>query len=448
MQEPGRRPLVAANKQITLLLLTVILALNFLDRQIIIILQEPIKHEFDLADWQLGLVTGGVVGIFYTLAGLPLANLADRGINRTRMIATATATWSVMTVLCGLSRSFGQLLLARIGVGITEAAMVPSAHSMIADLYDARQRPRAMGIFSTGIPIGMMVGVALGGIVAQATSWRIALFAAGGPGILAALLFFLLTREPRRGAMESAQPVPAASIGFFAAVDILGRRPPIVRIICAMTVSTFVQTGISAWLPSFLIRVHGVQLANAGIFVGVLFGVSGIVGTVFGGWQASKAAVRGQHATLWLPIAGLGCCIPIFAAAFTAQTTPVVLGLLFVPMILSATWTAPALALLQSLAPVPVRARASALASMTANLLGLSLGPLAVGFLSDVAASWHNGDVALGLRDALLLVLPLFGIGTWQWWKASQAVWQEQSAGAVAEPLPTASWADGDCSNI
>lgn len=165
----------------------------------------------------MGLITGGVVGLFNTMMGLPLAKWVDGGANRSRLIAAATVAWSLMTVLCGFCRTFVQLLLARIGVGITEAAFVPSAHSLIADMYPARDRPHAVGIFSVGLPIGIMAGLAIGGLVAQATSWRVALLAAGAPGLIAAALFMVFAREPCRGAMDGVrdrrQTISASLLG-------------------------------------------------------------------------------------------------------------------------------------------------------------------------------------------------------------------------------------------
>lgn len=432
-QHPGhpRLDIGSTRKKVILILLSIIYGLNFLDRQIIIILQEPIKIEFGLADWQLGAVTGGVVGLFYTTMLLPLAKWADGGVNRTRLIAAATAAWSVMTLLCGFCRTFIQLLLARIGVGMTEAAFVPSAHSLIADMYSTRERPHAMGIFSVGLPIGMMAGLAIGGLIAQATSWRVALFAAGAPGILTAGLFLMIAREPRRGAMDTGPVVQEDRPGFLAGLNVLRRRRPIFHLIAGMAACTFVQTGIMTWLPSFLIRVHGMDLGQAGVSIGLISGVCGAAGTVLGGWQAVKMGRSGQHRLLWLPMVGILISIPLYAFIFLAQSASVVLALLAATSVLSALWTAPSLALIQNHAPVALRAQASALASMTASLLGMSLGPIAVGIFSDIFSSYYGGNTGLGLRAGLLTTLPLFAIVIWQWLAASRAIRAEECPKAI-----------------
>jgi len=192
----------ARRARVMLILLTVIYALNYLDRQIVVILQEPIKADFGLLDWQLGMVTGGAFGLFYTLMGIPIANWIDRGVNRVRLTACLTALWSAMTIVCGLSANFGQFLVARMGVGLAEAGFTPNAHSLISDLYILRKRPQAAGIFALGLPIGIMAGLSIGGIIAQMTGWRTALFVAGAPGLIAAIAFAFLAHDPARGATD------------------------------------------------------------------------------------------------------------------------------------------------------------------------------------------------------------------------------------------------------
>lgn len=426
---PPSRPvshIASTRTKVMLVLLSAIYGLNFLDRQIIVILQEPIKAEFGLADWQLGLVTGGVVGLFYTVMLLPLAKWVDGGVSRTRLIAAATMAWSVMTLLCGFCRTFVQLLLARIGVGVTEAAFVPAAHSLIADMYPPRDRPHAMGIFSVGLPIGMMAGLAIGGLVAQATNWRVALFAAGAPGILVAILFLCLSREPHRGAMDAAPVAQPSRLPFLTGLNILCRRKPVFHLIAGMAAYTFVHTGIMAWMPSFLIRVHGLDLGQAGVAIGLIAGVCGAAGTFVGGWQASRMARRGQHAVLWVPIFAVLSTVPLYALFFLTTNTTTALAIMAVASFLSGFWTAPTLALIQNNAPVDLRAQASALGSMLSNLLGMAVGPVVVGVLSDFFASMHGGDAALGLRDALLATLPLFAIVLWQWIAGARAIRREE----------------------
>ncbi|QZP09068.1 MFS transporter [Caenibius sp. WL] len=394
---------VLARRKLMLFLLAVIYTLNYLDRQIVVILQEPIKADFGLADWQLGLVTGGAFGLFYTSLGIPIAQWIDRGINRVRLIAVLTAGWSVMTILCGITRNFGQFFLARMGVGLAEAGFTPAAHSLLSDMYPPRERPQAMGLFAIGVPVGIMAGLSLGGIVAQLTDWRTALFVAGAPGLIAAFLLPMLTREPLRGGMDDTPPAAASPVGFAEALRILARRRAFVHVLLGASVCSFAQAGVMAWLPSYLIRGHGMNLAEAGLSLGLLSGLCGMAGTVAGGWQATRFGGQKPQGMLWIPVAGTLAMIPLQCLALMAGSGQAMLLLMIVPLIFGGLWTAPSIALSQGLAPVAMRARASAIYVVFANLVGVSMGPLVLGILSDSFAALR-GDAATGLRDALICV--------------------------------------------
>lgn len=405
----------AAKRTLMLIMLTLIYSLNYLDRQIVLILQEPIKHEFVLKDWQLGLLTGGSISLFYTAMGIPLARWIDSGIHRVRMIAAITVLWSILTAVGGVTRNYWQLFFARVGVGMAESGFAPAAHSLLSDLYPADKRPSAMGVFATGIPVGIMLGLMAGGFIAQHYSWRLALLIVGLPGVVIGLLFVLLAREPRRGAAESAGHTPAtAPLSFREAVTTLWRTPAYVQVVLASAAASFAQMGITAWLPSYLIRVHGMSLSEVGFGMGVLMGASGLIGTAFGGWLAMRLGKRGMDAMLWAPIIGLTLSIPLFVLAFMAQSGVSTLWLLALPMLLVAFWTAPSIAVTQSLAPVATRATASAVYIVSCNIIGVALGPIFAGILSDV---FHGmtGDPARGLQLSLicLAVIMLWSIIHW-----------------------------------
>ena len=423
-------PLKAQRRTAMLLMLAFIYSLNYLDRQIVVILQEPIKADFQLADWELGLLTGGAFGIFYTLMGIPIAQLIDRGVNRVRLIALFTASWSVMTALCGLTRSFGAFFTARMGVGLAEAGFAPAAHSLISDLYPPRERPAAAGIFAIGVPVGIMAGLSIGGIVAQATDWRTALLLAGAPGILIAILFPLIAREPIRGGTEdpSDQPAQATqSLSFVQSLRVLTQRRAFLHIVAGTAIMAFAQTGISTWLPSFLIRNHGMSLSHVGVSLGLLTGICGAIGTWAGGWQGTRLAKSGLHMALWLPIAGMLLCIPLDIIALSMADGQAVLLVLIPSYIVGSFWTAPSIALTQSLAPVSMRARASAMNILAANLIGVSMGPLVAGVLSDAFAYLRGGDAALGLRDAMICLTAFFLWAAWHWTMAMRALKQEST---------------------
>ena len=411
-----------------LLFLAFIYSLNYLDRQIVVILQEPIKADFQLADWELGLMTGGAFGLFYTAMGIPIAHVVDRGVNRVRLIAMFTAAWSIMTAICGLTRNFGQFFVARMGVGLAEAGFAPAAHSLISDLFPLRERSAAAGIFALGVPAGIMSGLALGGVVAQLTDWRTALLIAGVPGILAAIIFPLVAREPKRGGSEPAGHTDQASeppVSFVEGLRILARHRALVFIIAGSAAISLAQSGITAWLPSFLIRTHDMTLAEVGISLGLLTGLFGGFGTWLGGWQGSRLGGGGMQTMLWLPIAGVLLCAPLYIGALSLGSGQSAMWMLILPTILGALWVAPSIALTQSLAPVTLRARVSAIYIVSANLIGVSLGPLAAGALSDWFASLNDGDPAAGLRQALMCLTLFFPIGAALWFVAGQALRHE-----------------------
>ncbi|NIJ17917.1 spinster family MFS transporter [Sphingobium vermicomposti] len=429
----GAAPVKGRRRTAILLMLAFIYSLNFLDRQIIVILQEPIKADFGLADWELGLLTGGAFGLFYTSMGIPIAHLIDRGVNRVRLIALFTASWSILTALCGLTRGFGGFFAARMGVGLAEAGFAPAAHSMISDLYSPRERPAAVGVFAIGVPVGVMVGLAIGGIVAEATDWRTALLFAGIPGVLIAILFPLVAREPVRGGTEDTPhqvEEKQQSLSFLQTLRILGQRRAFIHIIAGTAIMAFAQTGISTWLPSFLIRSHDMSMAHVGISLGLISGIGGAIGTWYGGWQGTRRSKSGLHMALWLPIAGMLICVPLDIIALSMSDGQSVLLVMIPSYIFGSLWTAPSIALIQSLAPVPMRARASALNIVAANLIGVSMGPLVAGILSDWFAYLRGGDAALGLRDAMMCLTAFFVWAAWHWTLAARLLQRESLAAA------------------
>ena len=423
----GTTLITPARRRIMLVRLCVIYTLNYLDRQIVVILQEPIKSEFRLQDWQLGLLTGGAFGLFYTLMGVPIAHSVDRGGNRVRLLAGMLAVWSALTALCGLARSYGSFFLARMGVGLAEAGFAPASQALISDLYSRDERPRAMGLFSIGVPIGVMTGMAIGGIVAHQTDWRVALFVAGFPGLIVAMLFATFAREPARGASEAERAVQeqaAPPVSLWRATRVLGRRAAFVHVIAGTAVTALVEMAMTSWMPSFLIRAHGFSLSQVGVGFGLIAGIGGIIGTMAGGWQGSYLGRKGMHRMLWVPIAGLLLCIPLYLAVLYIPDGRTALALLILPTILGAFWTAPAIALTQNLAPVAMRARAAALRIVAANLVGMALGPLLTGALSDWFAT-DAGSNAIGLRNALAVMTLLFIWAALHWVLAVRALRRE-----------------------
>lgn len=337
-----------------------------------------------------------------------------------------------MTALCGVTRSYGQFVLVRMGVGLAEAGFAPAAHSLLSDLYPRGRRPAAMGVFALGVPFGIMFGLSIGGSIAQRYDWRTALLIVGMPGLVISLLFYLLAHEPTRGASdpvayveEGAAADGAAPVSTGSALRTLVRRPAFVQVILGTSASSFALAGLYAWLPSFLIRVDGLSLAQAGLSLGVLTGCSGLIGTSLGGWQAARLNGHGMQAMLWLPIAGLVLSIPLFIAALLSGSVTTTLWLLLLPMTLANLFVAPSIALTQSLAPVEMRATAGAIYIVSSNVVGVAFGPAAVGTMSDVFASL-TGNTSEGLRWALVCAAILLVWGVGHWVLAARALIQEK----------------------
>ena len=427
----GIEPLAEGPRKYALGLLLLIYVLNFLDRQVVNILAEPIKVELGLADWQLGALTGLAFALFYTVLGLPIARLAERA-DRVKIISIAVGVWSAFTVACGMAGNFVQLLLARIGVGVGEAGCTPPAHSLISDYTPAEKRTSAIAFYSMGIPLGSLAGMALGGMIADSYGWRVAFFVAGAPGILLALAAWFTLPEPRR----NAAPVETKNHPSLTdAVRELSTKPAFIWISLAAAINAMVSYGHIAFYGSFYARNHteglaamadgvnnmlGTQmgvLGFLGLALGILIGIFGAIGTFAGGQIADRWVAKDKRAYAYLPaIAGAASFLPFLLAMMSGSTLLSLIGLAIVTL-LGSVWYGPIFACAQSLVQPRTRATASAVILFVINLIGLGLGPLAAGIISDSFATQHG--VAEGLRYSLitvgaigLLALPCFRLAS------------------------------------
>jgi predicted MFS family arabinose efflux permease len=382
-----------------LFMLTLVYAFNFVDRQILVILQEPIKNDMGLSDAQLGLLSGFSFAVVYILAGLPIAYWADRT-NRRNIIAAALTIWSGMTALSGLAQNYSQLLLARIGVGIGEAGGSPPAHSMISDYYPPERRATAMAIYSTGVHIGILMGFIIGGFVSQAFGWRVAFMSVGIPGVLFALVFFLTVKEPVRGRWESVAEATYKP-SMRETIQLLSSYRSFWYLAAATGLTAFVGYGNGNFAPSYLMRNHGYSVAEVGVVLAIFGGGGGLIGTFFGGFLSDRLAVADKRWYLWLPaIAGM-LAVPLGFPYLLLDNTTVVIASLFLVTICINTYLGPCLAISHSLVPPAMRALTSAVLFLVLNLIGLGLGPLTVGLLSDFYAGYFGDN---SLRYAMLTV--------------------------------------------
>ena len=381
VQTATRKPL-----RTTLWVLLIVYIFNFLDRQIVNILAEPISRDLGLNDTQIGLMTGVAFAAFYTLLGIPIARYADSPkTNRVGLIAGALVVWSAMTAVCGMAQNFVQLLLARIGVGIGEAGCTPAAHSLIADMTEPAKRSSAMAFYALGIPIGTLLGMLIGGQLADIYGWRIAFIAVGLPGILLAIVVVRLISDPRRGvdgiaAASQAAPQLNSAQAF---TEIIKSRA-FLLLLAAGSAASFLSYGKTTWTTIFFQRTHGLSPGETGFWFGIWGGVAGIIGTWLGGWLADRYGKKNRRHVLTAPAIGMALAIPFALASYNAADWRIALLFLMIPTLLNSLYYGPTYSSAQGLVPMPARAMASATLLFCQNLIGLGLGPLFFGMLSDL----------------------------------------------------------------
>jgi MFS family permease len=383
-------------------LMTSAYMLNFLDRQILSILQEPIKRELQLSDSQLGLLTGFSFAVFYILLGLPIARWADRGIRR-NIMAVALGVWSAMTTLCGSAHSYFQLLLARVGVGVGEAGGSPPAYSMISDIFPQRDRATAYGVYGMGLNLGILAGFLTGGWVNQFFGWRVAFFVAGIPGVLLALIVRATLAEPQRrqsaNAAASSQDAPPVA-------DVLRRlwaHRTFRHMVWGTSLLSFAAYGMFNWLPPFLARTHGLTTGVIGTWLALILGVGGAVATFAGGYLSDRLARRDVRWYSWVTTIAFAISVPLQLAAFLADDVRVALLCFVIPGAMAQICVPSLMAVTHNLVENRMRALSSAIVLFILNMLGLGLGPLAVGIVSDALRPMAGEN---SLRYAMLLLVP------------------------------------------
>jgi len=391
----------------TLCMLTLIYAISVMDRKIITILQEPIKREFALSDWQLGLMSGFAFVSLYVVLGIPVARAADRGVNRVSIIAYSLIIWSAATAACGFVQNYAQLVASRIAVGIGEAGFGPPAQSLIADHYVPTERGRAMGIFALAAPAGIILGLGLGGAVSQAFGWRVALLLVGLPGVLLALILKLTVKDPRNSEAAEAPAARPTASSLREAAKVMAAKRSYVLLLCGASTGAFANLGLQSWYPSFFVRSFGMSLGAVGVTWGIAAGVAGLLGAYGGGWLADRFGARDPKFVLLVPAVAMLLSIPFQIVAVLAGSWLLALLFLLVPTALNAMYIAPTMSLNQSLAPTSLRATSAAFSTLVVNLVGLGLGPVLLGLVSDIFAS-IAGDTGEGLRLALIAISPLY----------------------------------------
>ncbi len=381
-----------------LAILTLVYAFNFIDRQLLVILQESIKADLGLSDTQLGLLTGFTFALFYVVCGIPIARWADGGTRRS-IIALALTVWSVMTAISGLTQTYVHLLLARVGVGVGEAGGSPPAHSMISDIFAPAQRATALSIYSIGISLGILAGFLLGGWLSELFGWRMAFLVVGLPGILLALVVRFTVQEPERGWSQNQVSVSSAP-PFGEVIQLLWSRRSFRHLALGAGLLGFVAYGLGNWLPSYFLRTFDLSMGVLGTWLALTAGIGGGAGTFLGGYLADRLGAKDKRWYLWLPALSVLIVVPVSAAILTLGNPSVALlstGLLY---LLFGIHLGPVLAIAHGLVGLRMRALSSAILFFVLNLIGMGLGPTLIGVLSDMLTMT---GVQNSLRYALLL---------------------------------------------
>ena len=380
---------------------------NFLDRQILGILATPIKASLHLTDAQFGALGGTAFALLYSLLGIPLALLADRT-SRSAVIAAALAVWSGFTALCGTATGFWQLFLYRVGVGVGEAGGVAPSYALIADYFPTERRARALAVFSLGIPIGLGGGAFIGAHLAAWFGWRAAFIIMGVAGVfLAPILRWVVKDAPRTLPISASAPLGSV-------FPMLARKPAFWLLAFGASASSLCGYGLALWTPSILMRSFDLDLLEAGNFMATLVIIGGCAGVFAGGWFADRLGRGDRRWYAWLPAIAWLITAPTFVAGFFAPNLGLAWILLLIPNGLNILWLGPIVTAVQHLVPARMRATASASFLLINNLIGLGVGPLLIGSISDRLKSSFGTDAlryaaasccAFYLLAALLLLL-------------------------------------------
>jgi len=366
-------------------ILTLVYVFSFVDRQIVNILGSYIIEDLGLSDTQFGALSGIAFATIFVTFGIPLARWADVGIRR-NVIAVSLVTWSVMTALCGSAQNFLQLFAARAGVGIGEAGCSPPSHSMISDIFSAKERSTALSIYSLGVYGGLLIGFTAGGYLASYYGWRMTFVVVGLPGVALAIFVRIFIKEPPRGMAENRKDnveVPT----FTSVLKLLWQRASFKHIAIGCGLHTFVGYGFGSFMPIFLTRVHHVPIESIGLWLGLVLGLGGMLGTFAGGYLSDKLSnktgdVRWQ---IRVPMLSTLVAIPFYWVTFLYMDNGfgAVLSW-FIPSCIGGMFLGPCISMTHGMVGLRMRALASAILFFALNLIGLGLGPLFTGFLSDV----------------------------------------------------------------
>ncbi|AMK26548.1 MFS transporter (plasmid) [Sphingobium sp. SJ10-10] len=397
------RPINHWQPQVALFILCLVYTFNYIDRQLVSLLAEPIKRDIGMTDTQLGLLSGFAFAAVYALAGLPLAWYADRA-DRVRIVAFSCALWSISTGLCGAANSFVHMAIARVGVGIGEAGGVPPSYSIISDYYKARHRGIAIGIYSLGVPFGAAVGVAVGGWLTVQYGWRVTFFSIGGFGVFLSLCLLIFVAEPKRGALDHEAKLneePHAALQTMRAL--IGNRT-FVSLMISCALCSFAFSGFASWVPAMLMRSKGMLMGEVASYYSLVVGGSIAFGALSGGYLNSRFS-RNPVISVMIPALLMVIAIPCLVTGSLLDSWTIGLFFLAIPLIPNMMFYTPAMAIIQNSVGAHQRALAAAVPTLITNLIGTGLAPPFVGMVSDWATPRYGTK---GIEIAIISLSPFF----------------------------------------
>jgi len=400
-----------------LIVLFLVGACNYVDRNVIGVLLQQIKEEFLISDTMLGFLGGASFALFYATLGIPVAWWADRG-DRKLVITISVTAWSVMTAVCGLAGTYWQLIVARFGVGAGEAGAIPPAQSLISDYYPPDQRSRAIGIFTASSSVGYVLGLVVGGMLAQAYGWRVTFIVFGIAGLVLAPVAHLTLIEPRR-ISHHCKPIASEESITTAVLTLLG-KPAYRYLLCGIVTYFLMAYGALVFIVSLMIRNHGLSVGRAGVLFGAVSAVGAAVGSVGGGALADRLA---RSDVTWLPrFAGWGllACVPLYELALWTPSLFIMICMLLMGTVVLTSAVPPAYAAVHFVCGSARRSLAIALVLFFANLIGLGGGPVITGVLSDAFGGNHGSGT--GLRYALMIMTSVLVAAGWAFLKAGQTL--------------------------
>lgn len=421
---PSRATIGGRSRRYILVMLTLVYVINYLDRNILNQLLPSIKVEFRLSDADLGFLSGTVFAILYATLGVPLAWLADR-VNRRNIIAISMMLFAAMTALSAFAASFVQLVSARIGTGVGEAGTSPSVNSIISDLYEPKERAGALSFYATGLNVGLLLAFFAGGWIEQHFGWRDAFLAAGIPGLVLALMFLSTVPEPTRGHVE--QIVDTGKTPHLPeTIRYLWSQRSFRYIAFGTAMASFGGYAGNTFVPSLFSRVFDLTPEARGFLIGGLFGVVGGIGTYFSGVLADWLGKRDVRWNMYVVVLIILSSVPFFPLYFLSNNFALAIFCSLVPTMNGAAYLAPSYAMVQSLVPLRMRAQAAAILLFTLNIIGFGLGPLLVGWESDLLHPVLGDE---SIRWAMLSTAATWLIAAWSFWMASRTLKADLATG-------------------